>query len=76
MISEKMKQLASNNSVIRAMFEEGQNMAREFGAEPFGFAEKAARSFLTIDAWRQYNWDQKFIDAKIEIELSFARSDA
>ena len=33
MISEKMKQLASNNSVIRAMFEEGQNMAREFGAE-------------------------------------------
>ena len=50
--------------------------AREFGAEPFGFAEKAARSFLTIDAWRKYNWDQKFIDAKIEIELSFARSDA
>ena len=33
MISEKMKQLASNNSVIRAMFEEGQNMAREFGPE-------------------------------------------
>ena len=33
MISEKMKQLASNNSVIRAMFEEGQNMAREFGTE-------------------------------------------
>lgn len=33
MISEKMKQLASNNSVIRAMFEEGQNMAREYGAE-------------------------------------------
>ena len=33
MISEKMKQLAGNNSVIRAMFEEGQNMAREFGAE-------------------------------------------
>ena len=27
MISEKMKQLASNNSVIRAMFEEGQSMA-------------------------------------------------
>lgn len=33
MISEKMKKLANNNSVIRAMFEEGQNMAREFGAE-------------------------------------------
>ena len=33
MISEKMKCLAENNSVIRAMFEEGQQMAREFGAE-------------------------------------------
>ncbi len=33
MISEKMKKLANNNSVIRAMFEEGQNMAQEFGAE-------------------------------------------
>lgn len=33
MISEKMKRLAENNSVIRAMFEEGQIMAREFGKE-------------------------------------------
>ena len=33
MISEKMQRLAQNNSVIRAMFEEGQTMAKEFGAE-------------------------------------------
>ncbi len=33
MISEKMKKLAENNSVIRAMFEEGNQMAREFGRE-------------------------------------------
>ena len=33
MISEKMKKLAENNSVIRAMFEEGKQMAREFGAD-------------------------------------------
>ncbi len=33
MISEKMKRLAENNSVIRAMFEEGQIMAQEFGPE-------------------------------------------
>jgi aspartate aminotransferase len=33
MISEKMKRLAENNSVIRAMFEEGQQMAKEFGPE-------------------------------------------
>ena len=33
MISEKMKRLAENNSVIRAMFEEGQQMAKAYGAE-------------------------------------------
>ena len=33
MISEKMQKLASNNSVIRAMFEEGKQMAAEYGAE-------------------------------------------
>ena len=33
MISEKMQKLAQNNSVIRAMFEEGNRLAAEFGRE-------------------------------------------
>ncbi len=33
MISKKMRALVDNNSVIRMMFEEGQRMAQEFGAE-------------------------------------------
>lgn len=33
MISEKMKAFAQNNSAIRAMFEEGQKMAAQYGAE-------------------------------------------
>lgn len=33
MISEKMRPLVENNSVIRQMFEEGQKMAEEFGQE-------------------------------------------
>ena len=33
MISEKMKKLAENSSVIRAMFEEGQIMAKQYGKE-------------------------------------------
>ncbi|MCR4589211.1 MAG: pyridoxal phosphate-dependent aminotransferase [Lachnospiraceae bacterium] len=33
MIAKKMQALVNNNSVIRQMFEEGQNMAKEFGAE-------------------------------------------
>ncbi|MBE6014192.1 MAG: pyridoxal phosphate-dependent aminotransferase [Lachnospiraceae bacterium] len=33
MISDKMKSLTKNNSVIRAMFEEGKAMAKKYGAE-------------------------------------------
>ncbi len=33
MIAEKMRDLVANSSVIRAMFEEGKKMAKEFGAE-------------------------------------------
>ena len=33
MISEKMKGFVQNNSVIRAMFEEGRIMAAKFGEE-------------------------------------------
>lgn len=33
MISEKMKDLVANSSVIRAMFEEGKEMAAKYGAE-------------------------------------------
>ena len=33
MISEKMKKLASNNSAIRAMFEEGNRLAALYGRE-------------------------------------------
>lgn len=33
MISEKMKPLVNNNSAIRAMFEEGKNLASVYGAE-------------------------------------------
>lgn len=33
MISEKMMEMTKNSSAIRAMFEEGKRMAKEFGAE-------------------------------------------
>ncbi len=33
MIAKKMQSLVNNNSVIRQMFEEGRNMAKEFGEE-------------------------------------------
>ena len=33
MISEAMQRMTENNSVIRAMFEEGKQMAARYGAE-------------------------------------------
>lgn len=50
--------------------------AQEMGAEPFGFSEKAVIHFPTIAAWRAYNWHEKFRQAQIQIDLSFAHSDA
>ena len=33
MIADKMKALVNNSSAIRAMFEEGKKLAKEYGAE-------------------------------------------
>lgn len=44
--------------------------------EPFGFAERAARNFLTISDWVDFDWKNRYPDAKIEIRLRFAQSDA
>ena len=33
MIADKMRELVKNSSAIRAMFEEGKKMAKEYGAE-------------------------------------------
>lgn len=49
--------------------------ARSMGAEPFGFAEKAAMGFLNFEAWQKYGWREQFQTAKIEIKLRFAYSD-
>jgi len=64
---------------LRAMLEKEItstiHAAQPMGAEPFGFAEKAAANFRTLDEWIEYNWPEKFMDAEIQVELSFAFSD-
>lgn len=50
--------------------------AQQMGAEPFGFAEAAARSFLTLEKWTAYDWRIRFKSAGVEIKLSFAQADA
>lgn len=49
---------------------------QEVGVEPFGFAERAAKKFLTLSDWMDYDWKQRFKNAKVEIKLRFAQSDA
>ena len=50
--------------------------AQELGAEPFGFANAAARNFLTLKEWQAYDWRSHFRDAEIEIKLSVSHADA
>lgn len=57
MISEKMKRLAENNSVIRAMFEEGQIMAKEYGKENVYDFSLGNPSVPAPDAVKAAIWD-------------------
>jgi len=49
--------------------------ARELGCEPFGFAERAARKFLTLESWIDYNWKDRYKTADIDVIINFAQSD-
>ena len=46
------------------------------GVEPFGLAEKAAKNFLTLSDWVDYNWRIQYSNAEIMVQLRFAQSDA
>lgn len=38
-------------------------------AEPFGFADKTATHFLTLEDWINYDWRSKFAESSINIEI-------
>lgn len=50
--------------------------AQAMKAEPFAFAEKAARYFPTFAAWETYDWSERFQSAEIVMDLHISRSDA
>ena len=52
------------------------DVCKRMGAEPFGFAEVAARSFLTIDEWLDYDWHSQFLNSRIEVAASIAIENA
>lgn len=43
---------------------------RDLGVDPFKFGEYASRQFLTIQELEKYNWNEKFKEATINVNLS------
>ena len=42
---------------------------QEMEVEPFGFAQKAARRFLTIPEWLAFDWRARFAAAEIDVRV-------
>ena len=43
--------------------------------EPFGFSEKAAAQFLTLEDWARYGWREHFTTADIRIEIEIEQAE-
>ena len=50
--------------------------AQENGIEPFGFSKIAAKKFLTIHQWQEYNWQNAYAKADISVKVNLTRWDA
>ena len=44
------------------------------GLEPFGFAERAAAHFLTLEDWRAFDWRGRFPSARVEVKVNILGS--
>lgn len=47
------------------------NKCQSLNTDVFNFGRSAARNFWTIEAWENYNWNEKFKDAIFEMEIDF-----
>lgn len=46
-----------------------------FGAEPFQFAEIAARAFPTLERWMAYGWRARWLKSEVNVEVEVTRRD-
>ena len=44
---------------------------QELYCDAFRFGENAAKNFLTIDEFESYDWNRRFHDAKVEVDVDF-----
>lgn len=49
------------------------NACKTMNAEPFQFAETAARKFATLKSWQSFNWHEKFKTSVIDIEVNLRK---
>jgi len=45
------------------------DMCKNVGAEPFGFADRAAAGFAEMDDWIEYDWAEQFSDCEFEVDV-------
>lgn len=52
---------------IRSVIEKSQSL----NTDPFNFGRMAVKHFLTINEWENYNWNEKFKVAKVDVKVDF-----
>lgn len=73
---DKTPDMETLEESLRADIEDVFHAAQRMNAEPFGFAEKAAVHFSTLDDWVAFDWHSRFRNAQLELIFHFARTDA
>lgn len=83
-VSVQLSSIAQSNSDEELNFEtsieqdilETIQYCQDRGIEPFGFAEKAARKFLTIQDWLAFDWHARFSSAAIDVDVHTIHADS
>lgn len=79
-LSYAAQEITPNESELKIQLtrdiEETIAHTQQLGVEPFGFAERTAKNFLTLRDWIDFDWKNKYKNAQLEIKLHFAQSDA
>ncbi|NLB53962.1 MAG: hypothetical protein GX808_13645 [Syntrophomonadaceae bacterium] len=57
--------------VVQTGIEDVISKCQGLNADIFSFGDYAARNFLTIGAFEKYNWNKRFKDAQVKVDVSF-----
>lgn len=63
---------AAQKALTRELMET-VSACKRMGAEPFQFAEIAARSFSTLERWQAYDWRARWLESEVNVEVEVTR---